>query len=146
MVHTPVDFMKSITWSGDQSKSSGSVSALNISSLFNVSASQFLIRWTGVSTSFRQYLHTESISGLDFFSWYLRPQWPVIHWTSIPTSCLSVLFLRSLLSLVTFCDTFWMNFFECLSSLRRREGLYSQTMNDGRRERGPWDTLCILRM
>jgi hypothetical protein len=58
LFHTPVVFINSSIWSGDQTKLSSSVSALNTSSLFIVSAWQFLIRWIGVSTSFRQYLHT----------------------------------------------------------------------------------------
>jgi hypothetical protein len=68
LFHTPVVFINSSIWSGDQTKLSSSVSALNISSLFSVSASQFLIRWIGVSTSFLQYLHNGSMSGLDFFA------------------------------------------------------------------------------
>jgi hypothetical protein len=42
LFHTPVVFINSSNWSGDQAKLSSSVSALNISSLFSVSASQFL--------------------------------------------------------------------------------------------------------
>jgi hypothetical protein len=110
----PVALRNSSIWSAVQSKFARKDSWLKKSILFTASAWQDPIRWIGVSGVSRQSLHLGSIRGLDLFAWYLRPQWPEINWTSIPTSCLSVLLLSTLLSFVTFCDTFWINCLECL--------------------------------